>query len=52
MDRSKKLFLIIAAVFLIIIVLIGVDFARRTSFPGVKNSQTTDSAVVDSLFNR
>jgi hypothetical protein len=41
MTRSKKLFLIIAAVFLIIIVLISYDFARKTSFPGPKSPKET-----------
>jgi len=36
MTRSKKIFLIIAAAFLIIVALIAIDFSRKTTFPGKK----------------
>jgi hypothetical protein len=42
MTRSKKIFVIIAAVFLIIVVLVVMDFSRKTTFPGKKAKQ--DSA--------
>ncbi len=34
MKRSKKIFLIASLVFFLMIVLIGIDIARKTSFPG------------------
>lgn len=37
MKRSKKIFLVISAVFLIIMILIGWDISRRTTFPGSKS---------------
>jgi len=34
MNRSKKIFLVFAGIFLVIIVIIGYDITRRTTFPG------------------
>gem|GEM_PF-5617081 len=34
MSRSKKVFLIIAALFILIVGIIIWDFSRRTTFPG------------------
>jgi hypothetical protein len=34
MTRSKKVFLIIAAIFLVIVAIIIYDFSRRTTLPG------------------
>lgn len=36
MDRSKKIFLLFAAVFFIIMAYIGYDISSRTTFPGSK----------------
>jgi len=36
MTRSKKIFLLLAAVFLIIVAIIVMDFSRKTTFPGKK----------------
>lgn len=36
MNRSKKIFLVIAAIFLLIMIMIGWDISRRTTFPGSK----------------
>lgn len=36
MSRSKKVFLILAAVFLVIVAIIAYDFAQKTTFPGPK----------------
>jgi len=38
LDKNKKIFLIIAAIFLIIIILVSIDIARRTTFPGSKGN--------------
>jgi hypothetical protein len=40
MSRSKKVFLVIAAIFLAIIALIVYDFSRKTTFPGPKSPKT------------
>jgi hypothetical protein len=37
MSKSKKIFLIIAAVFMVIMIIIGWDISRRTTFPGAKS---------------
>lgn len=36
MTRSKKIFLILAIIFLIIILAVSYDISRRTTFPGSK----------------
>lgn len=41
MSRSKKVFLIVAAVFLVIIALVVYDFAQKTTFPGSKKTNST-----------
>lgn len=38
MKRSKKIFLIIAALFLVIMIAIGYDINRRTTWPGAKKN--------------
>lgn len=43
MDRNKKIFLVAGLIFLIIMILIGLDFASKTSFPGA--GKPSDSAV-------
>jgi ABC-type cobalt transport system substrate-binding protein len=34
MKRSKKIFLILAAVFIVLMVIIGIDISQRTTWPG------------------
>lgn len=34
MNRSKKIFLVLAAIFMLIMILIGWDMSRKTTFPG------------------
>lgn len=38
MDKKKLTFLILAAIFLIIMVIIGIDISTRTTFPGSKGN--------------
>lgn len=38
MKRSKKVFLWIAAIFLIIMMIIGYDMSSRTTWPGAKKN--------------
>lgn len=34
MKRSKKIFLVLSAIFLIMMMIIGYDLSQRTTFPG------------------
>tara|TARA_B100001250_G_C19700382_1_gene744471 strand:- start:700 stop:843 length:144 start_codon:yes stop_codon:yes gene_type:complete len=38
MKRSKKIFFAIAAIFLIIMIIIGYDMSTRTTWPGAKKN--------------
>lgn len=38
LNKNKKIFLILAAVFLIIVILVSIDIASRTTFPGSKGN--------------
>jgi hypothetical protein len=52
MSRSKKIFLIFAAIFITIMLLIMYDIARKTTFPGGSKNKTElpdESGKVDSL---
>ena len=37
MNQSKKIFIVIAMIFLLLLLLLSIDISRRTTFPG--NSQ-------------
>jgi len=50
MDRNKKIFLVAGLIFLIIMILIGLDIASRTTFPGGGKTQDR-AAPVDSIQN-
>lgn len=54
MRRSKRIFMIVAGVFFVILIAIGYDISRRTTFPGSKKLlpdalAPTDSMVHDTL---
>lgn len=54
MNRSKKIFLIFAGIFLIVLLIFSIDVSRRTTFPGQqKDKIQSDSsdAETDSLEN-
>lgn len=38
MKRSKKIFLVIAAIFLLIMLVVGYDISTRTAWPGAKKN--------------
>ncbi len=38
MKQSKKIFLAIAAIFLIVMIIIGIDISNRTTWPGAKKN--------------
>ena len=40
MKRSKKIFLILAGIFMLILLLFAYDVSRRTTFPGSKPEAT------------
>jgi len=49
MKRSKKIFLVISAIFLIIMMIIGYDISQRTTFPGsAKQSDEKQEQLIDS----
>lgn len=43
MNRSKKIFLLVAAIFLVVVLLIAYDISQRTTFPGQKREKAVDS---------
>ena len=36
MKRSKKIFLIVSALFFLLVIAVSIDISRKTSFPGSK----------------
>ncbi|MEQ8336057.1 MAG: hypothetical protein RIA62_01845 [Cyclobacteriaceae bacterium] len=38
MKRSKRIFFIIAAIFLLIMIIISIDISQRTTWPGAKKN--------------
>ncbi|WP_170147868.1 hypothetical protein [Marinoscillum furvescens] len=38
MKRSKKIFFVLAAIFLLIMLIIGYDMSTRTTWPGAKKN--------------
>jgi hypothetical protein len=51
MNKNKKIFLVIGIIFMIIMVLIGVDIASRTTFPGSKGNLKERIAPSDTVEN-
>ncbi|EMS31719.1 hypothetical protein C943_01990 [Mariniradius saccharolyticus AK6] len=49
MKKNKVIFLILAIVFLLGMVLIGLDISRRTTFPGSKGNLKERIAPSDSI---
>lgn len=49
MNKKKLLFLIIAAIFLIAMVIIGIDISSRTTFPGSKGNLKERIVPTDSI---
>jgi len=50
MSKSKRLFFIISIIFIILLVLIAIDFSSRTHFPGNKKpsvEQKDDSTTLN-----
>jgi hypothetical protein len=38
MNRNKLVFLVIAALFMIVVIWIGIDMSKKTTFPGSKGN--------------
>ncbi|MFD2201116.1 hypothetical protein [Shivajiella indica] len=49
MNKNKLIFLIIAAVFLITMIWIGIDISKRTTFPGSKGNLKERIAPSDTI---
>lgn len=43
MKRSKKIFLVVAAIFILIVLVIAYDISQRTTFPGQKPENAVDT---------
>jgi hypothetical protein len=51
MSKNKKLFLLIGGIFLIIMIIIGIDISSRTTFPGSKGNLKERIAPGDTINN-
>jgi hypothetical protein len=50
MKRSKKIFLVISAIFITVMLIIAYDISQRTSFPGSKKElNRNEPGITDSL---
>ncbi|MBD8490715.1 hypothetical protein IFO69_18325 [Echinicola sp. CAU 1574] len=49
METKKKVFLILTIIFLIIMILIGIDISSKTTFPGSKGN--LKERIMDSEIN-
>ncbi len=49
MSNSRKMFRMAAVFFLLVLLIIAIDFSRRTTFPGTKDRAHTDTLQIDSL---
>lgn len=45
MNRSRKIFIGMAILFLMLLLLLSIDIARRTTFPGNKKSEEPVPAI-------
>lgn len=46
MKRSKLIFIILSILFLIILILVMIDFSRKTTFPGSKQNKKDQSGLL------
>jgi hypothetical protein len=49
MNKSKKLFVLLSAVFIVILAIVGYDISRKTTFPGSKKLLKESINPSDSL---
>jgi len=49
MKRSKKIFLIAAVIFFVMVIFVGYDISRKTTFPGSKKLLRESLAPSDSV---
>jgi uncharacterized membrane protein YvbJ len=61
MSRSKKIFFIAFGIFVLVMIFLGYDISRRTTFPGSKSQlkerlkqkySPEDSASIDTLYQK
>lgn len=46
MKRSKKIFLAVSLIFIVVVLLVAYDISQRTTFPGQKPDKAVDSTEV------
>jgi len=51
MSKNKKIFLLLGGLFLIIVIIIGIDISSRTTFPGSKGNLKERIAPADTIKN-
>jgi len=51
MTKNKKIFLLLGGIFLIIVIIIGIDISSRTTFPGSKGNLKERIAPADTIKN-
>jgi len=51
MSKNKKIFLLLGGIFLIIVIIIGIDISSRTTFPGSKGNLKERMAPADTIKN-
>jgi hypothetical protein len=51
MSKNKKIFLLLGGIFLIIVIIIGIDISSRTTFPGSKGNLKERIAPADTINN-
>jgi len=48
MSRSKKIFIGVSIIFLLLLLLLSIDISRRTTFPGSQHGEKQFSPTIDS----
>ena len=43
MKRSKKIFLVVALIFIVLVLFVAYDISQRTTFPGQKREKPVDA---------
>lgn len=43
MKRSKKIFLVVALIFIVLVLVVAYDISQRTTFPGQNKEKSVDS---------
>jgi hypothetical protein len=51
MSRAKKIFVVLAILFLLLLAYVSYDISTRTTFPGSGKKESQDRSVSDSIFD-